>query len=103
MPVMRILRRRLPFLIAFVIVLLLLAFAIFGLYQAWAYQTIYGAPYETRPFRFMQGVVTCALGVILLGPLLIVAALFWRIETRNLQKRELRPPIDDAIREPFEK
>jgi hypothetical protein len=103
MPIMRILRRSLPGLAGVAFMLFILAFGIFGLYQAWAYQVIYGSSYKAQPIEFVADVIICAIIVMMFGPLLIALPFLALADARRYKRRASRPPLDNAICEPFDR
>jgi hypothetical protein len=90
---------------------LMLPLFLYQLYRAWAYQVI-NAPWSRRiyavtladhPIQFAISVAFEVVVVIsvLAGLWFVVTRL--RRELRNFRAKETRPPLDNAIREPFDR
>jgi hypothetical protein len=89
-----------------------LAWALYQLYHAWTFGVIavprfwWGhsvARLADEPIWFWIGVVCTAL-VSVVSPLILWAMVFeLRSGARYFHRKEMRPPLDEAIREPFDR
>jgi hypothetical protein len=75
-----------------------------GLYGALFFGTLPGnITFENNPVVFVLMVLVAAPLTLISGGLLVATLFGWRSEVRIFQKREARPPLDNAIREPLER
>jgi hypothetical protein len=90
----------------------LLAFALYQLYGAWAFglvavpwrvlRRISVATLAGDPIAFWIGVAFWALEPIVLIPVIWLLIFGLRSEARSFRIREARPPLDDGIRQPVD-
>jgi hypothetical protein len=88
------------------------AVAVYQLFEAWALgivwtpRTLFGIRFATiggEPVRFWIAVSCNAVGLIVLSLVLWVIVFDLRQRLRSFHVREMRPPLDDAIRERFDR
>jgi hypothetical protein len=85
----------------------IVAVAYFGLllliFGGGLYRAVFFGTFDDDPIGFVL-VVIVGVPITLVSGGLLVATLFgWRSETHIFQRREARPPFDNAIREPLER
>jgi hypothetical protein len=90
----------------------LVALTIFAyqLYCAWAYGTVYSTrfirgwiSYDTNPIWFITVVAFSAFSLMPVTVILMLMISSLRAEYRFFQKRASRLPLDEAIRDPFDR
>ena len=113
MPILRTIRQKWLLARGWVLVGACLVFLGTGLCQlgyAWADRMVYfpqsrfesWVSFEARPIWFFVGVAIWAVGSITFAFLLVLGMLGELAERRFAQRRKSRPPLEQAIREPFD-